>query len=122
MSLADATGTGHPPFSNGTERYAWTSAWCDHCEHDHSITHDEDDVEPYRSCDLLLGMDLADYGKFAWPEAWVPEPTDGRFELPSRMVCLKFKPCHVGDCDGDPYVETRVSVRAEVEAYWKGQR
>lgn len=108
-----------PPFSNGTEGDAWTSKWCSCCANDHgihlmSLGKDEGDAP---TCDILMA---ALVGSEQWPEAWLPEPDDGRFALPSRMVCLAFRPCE--PCGGDPGAESRAERVATVVDYWKENR
>lgn len=102
------------PFSNGTEGTAWTSTWCDYCAHDHGI---HADTVP--GCDLVLNSMIAEKGEAVNVEAWVAEPDDGRFFLPSRMICLRFEPCHQGSCTGDPGAVERAERVAEVQAYWR---
>lgn len=99
------------PFSNGTEGEAWMSRWCSFCVHDHGA-HDE----TYESCCSIIGASMT--GE-VWPEAWLPEPDDGSFSLPSRMICGQFMPCSLGDCCGDPSPVGRAEQVAEVTAYWK---
>ena len=107
------------PFSNGTEQQAWESAWCAHCVHDHTTHNDVGGA----GCELLLvGALLADTDGWRWPEAWLPEPDDGHFYLPSRMICGQFKPCHEGDCTGDPGAEERAERVVDVTAYWQAHR
>ena len=123
MSLADATK--RIPFSNGTEGQAWMSAWCDLCAHDSTLhgchcpgSSAEDDSE---GC-TLIGSALLGDEFFTWPEAWLPEPDDGQFALPSRLVCLHFAPCD--PCGGDPGAQERAERIVEVRTYWRenGQR
>lgn len=103
------------PFSNGTEQEAWASVWCAYCVHDHTMHTDEGG-----GCDLFLaGAMLAGTDDWRWPEAWLPEPDDGRFSLPSRMVCSMFTPCHEGDCTGDPGAGDRSERVVEVTGYWQ---
>lgn len=110
--LAAAT-VGRRPFTNGTEGDAWAWAWCNHCAADHSMHGNDPDGSD--ACGIMLEavMDLPN----GWPEAWLPEPDDGSFALPSRMVCLAFQPC--GECGGDPGAEDRAERVAEVTAYWR---
>lgn len=102
------------PFSNGTEGHAWMAAWCDYCARDHGM-HDGGGAEPM--CSLIGSTMLDDAG---WPEGWIPEPDDGKFALPSRLVCTAFVPCE--PCGGDPGADARAERVAEVTAYWKGRR
>lgn len=106
----------HRPFSNGTEGQAWMSAWCDHCAKDHGM-HGDDDTDG--ACDIILLSMLPDFPSddFPWPEAWLPEPDDGAFTLPSRMVCGAFSACE--PCGGDPGAEDRLERVIEVTAYWR---
>lgn len=99
-------------FSNGTEGEAWMSAWCNHCARDHGM-HRGNAEQPL--CDLILQTMLG--SDSTWPEGWLPEPDDGDFYLPSRIVCLAFTPCE--PCGGDPGAEDRAERVAEVTAYWK---
>jgi hypothetical protein len=106
------------PFSNGTEQEAWTDKWCGYCVHDHDM-HTGDGG----GCELfLVGAMLAGTDEWRWPEAWLPEPDDGQFALPSRMICAMFKPCNKGDCMGDPGAEPRTKQITEVTAYWRNRR
>jgi hypothetical protein len=98
----------HRPFSNGTEGDAWEAKWCRHCARDHNIHLDHGP-----GCDLFATA-FFDEG---WPEGWIPEPDDGRFFLPSRLVCTAFTPCE--ECGGDPGAEDRAERVAEVTAYWR---
>lgn len=102
------------PFSNGTEGHAWMSKWCEFCVHDHGM-HDGVD-RPEDGCDLILQA-MLDH-EF-WPEAWLPEPDDGSFFLPSRMICGQFSPCTEGNCTGDPGADERAQRIADVTAYWQ---
>lgn len=113
--LAEATT--HRPFSNGTEGEAWMSAWCAYCVHDHNI---HPGGQNDGGCELVLFSMMPDFPcvDFPWPEAWLPEPT-GSFSLPSRLICGQFKPCHEGDCTGDPAPEERAERGADVAAFWK---
>lgn len=110
MSLADATR--RVPFSNGTEGQEWMGKWCDLCVHDSAL---HDHPGGGAGCDLI-GSALLGAEFFSWPEAWLPEPDDGRFFLPSRLVCLQFEPC--GSCGGDPGAGERAERVADVQAYW----
>lgn len=103
--LSDAS---HHPFANGTEGLAWQACWCDLCAHDHEM-HTPDGCA---GCPLLLASLIGE-----WPEGWLPEPDDGQFFLPSRLICTKFTPCL--DCGGDPGAEERAARVAEVTAYWE---
>ena len=98
------------PFSNGTEGDAWMGAWCRHCTHDHAMHNGE--YGP--GCELIVNA----YLDGPWPEAWLPEPDDGRFFLPSRLICNRFAPCD--PCGGDPGTADRAERIAEVTAYWAG--
>ena len=105
------------PFSNGTEERAWVAKWCDYCAHDHMM-HGTDGHGP--GCDILIGYMLGVHDKdWRWPEAWLPEPDDGQFALPSRMCCLMFTPCE--PCGGDPGELERAERVAQVEAYWRSR-
>ncbi len=99
------------PFSNGTEGDAWMSSWCSHCANDHGMHDGSDDP----TCQII---GFAMFGE--WPgEAWLPEPDDGRFALPSRLCCLAFKPCV--PCGGDPGESDRAQRIEEVTAYWSAR-
>jgi len=111
-TLTDAT-KGRP-FSNGTEGDAWMGVWCEHCTHDHGISHA--DAEVGEGCQIIL-LAMLGGDEWRWPEAWLPEPA-GSFSLPSRMICGQFQPCHRGQCQGDPHAETRAAISAEVTAFW----
>lgn len=100
----------HRPFSNGTEGDAWIDKWCRYCARDHEVH-----TETGPGCGLMTTAMFGD----EWPEGWVPEPDDGRFFLPSRMVCMAFTPCE--DCGGDPGADARAERVAEVTAYWAGR-
>lgn len=112
-ALADACT--RRPFSNGTEGDAWMDKWCALCIHDHPM---HEDTGP--GCELILHAYLFD--DLGWPEAWLPEPDDGSFALPPRMICGQFSPCTEGDCTGDPGAEDRAERVAEVTAYWIGRK
>src|SRR5690554_6682725 len=97
------------PFSNGTEGDAWMHKWWSYCANDHQMHGDGGGP----GCDLILKAYLRE-----WPgEAWLPEPDDGQFALPSRLCCLAFKPCE--PCGGDFGADARAERIAEVTAYWK---
>ena len=100
----------HHPFANGTEFLEWTAKWCRHCAREHG-EHPDGPGEPL--CDLLTASLRDDQ----WPEGWIPEPDDGRFFLPSRMICTAFTPCE--PCGGDPGAADRAERVAEVIAYWR---
>lgn len=85
--------------------------WCHHCDRDHGMHNGGEE----RGCDLIL-MSMVD----KWPEGWIPEPDDGHYKLPSRLVCTAFTPCE--PCGGDPGAEERAERVAEVTTYWKGRR
>ena len=113
--MSFATAASNVPFSNGTEGDAWMSAWCEHCTYDHGL-HNGNGVEPM--CPII-GSSMFDR-PFQWPEAWLPEPDDGKFFLPSRLVCLHFEACE--PCGGDPGADERAVRIAEVKAYWESNR
>lgn len=113
-SLRDATRS--KPFSNGTEGDAWMGVWCEHCTHDHSITHGDVDATG-EGCQIILLAAAQSADEWRWPEAWLPEPA-GSFSLPSRMICGQFQPCHQGSCEGDPHADVRAAISAEVTAWW----
>lgn len=108
----------HHPFSNGTEGDAWMNKWCNYCARDHGMHPVKDDRGEWQTpavqpmCDLVM-MAMVD----EWPEGWIPEPDDGRFLLPSRLVCTAFTPCE--PCGGDPGEHDRAERVAEVTAYWR---
>lgn len=113
----DRTGTLMPtpstPFANGTEGEAWMDKWCQYCANDHDI-HTGDGG----GCDLIVqSMVMGD--DWRWPDAWLPEPDDGKFYLPSRMVCGMFTPCE--PCGGDPGAEDRKERVAQVQVYWRNR-
>lgn len=101
----------HAPFSNGTEGDAWMDKWCRYCARDHEM-HGDDGHGP--GCELMRSSYIDE-----WPQGWVPEPDDGAFFLPSRLVCLAFEPCV--PCGGDPGATARAERVAEVTAYWKAR-
>lgn len=103
----------HGPFSNGTEGEEWIAKWCRYCARDHGVHDYGDGFETGPICDLLT----ANMSARTWPEAWIPEPDDGRFFLPSRMCCTAFTPC--APCGGDPGADDRAERVAEVTAYWR---
>lgn len=105
------------PFSNGTEGDAWQAKWCEYCAHDHGI-HAEDGP----GCELMLNALVADGSEPINVEAWVAEPDDGQFYLPSRMVCLRFTPCYGDGCHGDPGAADRAQRVADVTAYWRNRQ
>lgn len=101
------------PFANGTEGDAWMSKWCSYCAHDHNM-HPGGSEDG--GCDVLTHAYFPD--DVPWPEAWLPEPDDGRFFLPSRLICRLFEPCTEGACTGDPVASDRAERVAEVQGYW----
>ena len=105
-------------FSNGTEGDAWTSKWCEYCVHDHGM-HTSGDGGPM--CELVMNSMCHTSGHPLNPEAWVAEPDDGQFYLPSRMICMRFTPCHRDNCDGDPAPADRAQRVHEVQAYWRSR-
>lgn len=114
MSSALAAACKHP-FSNGTEQAAWMDKWCAYCAHDHGMH--TNDVDTDQACDIILAYTIE---PAAWPsEAWLPEPDDGDFYLPSRMVCSMFQACHGAGCDGDPGAEDRAERVTLVTDYWR---
>lgn len=72
-------------------------------------------------CDLILAAMMPDFpsDEFPWPEAWLPEPDDGSFALPSRMICGQFSPCTEGGCTGDPGADERAERVEQVRTYWR---
>lgn len=104
----------HPVFSNGTEGHAWMSSWCSYCVHDHGMHDDSGD-----GCDVVLWMMVGKDSDMPDPECLVAEPDDGRFFLPSRMICTRFEPCTKDGCSGDPGADERAERVAEVTAYWR---
>ncbi len=102
-------------FSNGTEGHAWTSVWCDYCVYDHG-QHMENWSD---GCELVLNSLVHESGQPLNPEAWVAEPDDGQFFLPSRMICLRYKPCHEDGCEGDPGEHDRALRVDQVQVYWR---
>jgi hypothetical protein len=110
------------PFSNGTEERAWQSVWCEHCVHDHDISHASGGTMATPGCEILALSVLAGTDDWRWPEVWIPEPPSLGFNLPSLMLCGQFEPCHRDDCDGDPHAEVRVEVTVRVKAAWDEDR
>lgn len=108
-----AAATQHVPFSNGTEGEAWVGKWCEYCANDHGM-HGMGENPP--GCSIIADAYLHD-DDWRWPEAWLPEPDDGKFALPSRLVCLAFTPCE--SCGGDPGADARAERVAAVTAYWR---
>jgi hypothetical protein len=106
------------PFANGTEGEAWMACWCDVCTHDHSAHTGE--YDPAGCCDVIGVSMLPEFpsDEFPWPEAWLPQPDDGRFSLPSRLVCGMFEPCTKGACCGDPGADERPGRVEATTAYW----
>jgi hypothetical protein len=111
------------PFSNGTEGAAWMAKWCECCARDHPMHHVKDDLgnwqtagDPGEACTLILTTMIGD----DWPEGWLPEPDDGQFSLPSRLVCTAFTPCV--PCGGDPAPEERAALVEAVSMYWRDRR
>lgn len=88
--------------------------WCRYCAHDHAMHTDE--LGP--GCSIVLAL-ITDQAEPI--EGLLPEPDDGRFSLPSRMVCLLFRPCERGGCTGDPGAEDRAERVAEVTGYWRSK-
>lgn len=101
------------PFANGTEAEAWESKWCAFCTRDHGATHAHEGCGD--GCQILA----AAYFDAPWPEAWLPEPDDGSFSLPSRMICGAFQACTEGSCTGDPGAADRAARVVEVTSYWR---
>ncbi len=99
--------TAHP-FSNGTERYAWQSVWCDHCALDHDMHSPDGDG----GCTILAASFLDDYS-----ESWLDVPDGYGHYLPSHMLCLKYEPCE--DCGGDPHADTRADIVWQVTEAWR---
>jgi hypothetical protein len=102
------------PFSNSTEGDAWMSKWCTYCEHDHNIH----TMGSGPGCDFILDAMLR---KPVDHEAWIAEPDDGQFYLPSRMICVAFKPCNKDECQGDPAPDARATRITEVTTYWRNR-
>lgn len=92
-------------------------AWCTHCANDHGMHKGGADNGCALLLDYIVGVGTDDW---RWPEAWLPEPDDGQFFLPSRMTCGMFRPCE--PCGGDPGAEDRAERMTEVAAYWKTTR
>lgn len=110
MNLTEAQA--RSPFANGDEGDAWMETWCRYCVHDHEL-HDDGDGP---GCDIVMtAMCHSD----RHPDEWTPEPDDGRFFLPSRMICTKFEACD--PCGGDPGEAERAERVELVTDYWKGR-
>jgi hypothetical protein len=107
------------PFSNGAEGEAWMMLWCEHCVHDHDISHDAAGSGP--GCELILAAMMGG-DDWRWPEAWLEPPPSVRRRLPALMLCGMFEPCHLDDCTGDPLAETRVEIVSFVKATWEQER
>lgn len=103
----------HRPFANGTEGEAWLSKWCEFCVHDHDA-HDDTYNDVCHVSDHAYFPD-----DVPWPEAWLPEPDDGRHFLPSRLICRLFEPCTKGGCTGDPGAAERAERVEIVQGYWR---
>lgn len=113
-ALSEATK--RAPFSSGMEGEAWQDKWCAYCEHDHGMSHHDGCGD---GCDIWFSVLVgAGTPEFRWPEPWLPEPDDGTFSMPSRLVCLAFRPCHKDGCEGDPGMRARADRVAEVQVYW----
>lgn len=111
MTALEDAQAANRPFSNGTEGQAWMDRWCSFCSKDHGM-HDESGTP---MCGILVEAMLGD----SHPAEWVPEPDDGRFSLPSRMICTAFAPCTTGACEGDPGADERAQRVDEVTVYWR---
>ena len=112
--MSAAQNGGRVPFANGTEHRAWEAVWCEHCRHDHDMSH-SNDMEG-AGCDLMLA---ATVDPDRLPEGWLDVPEGYGFNLPSHMVCLRFESCTEGTCTGDPAPEQRADLVAKVHAAWK---
>lgn len=106
------------PFSNGTEGDAWMSKWCEYCAHDHGL-HNGNGDQPM--CELIGAAMFQRAGEPLNVEAWIAEPDDGEFHLPSRMICLRFTPCHGDGCNGDPAPVERAQRVQLVQDYWRNK-
>lgn len=101
---AMAAAKDQPPFSNGTEGYAWTDNWCDTCIHDKGARDGSDES----GCPLLL---VALMGRT--PVEWIEQPWQqikGRPEGETAPVlgdtyhCTEYRSEDEGDGD-DPQPE-----------------
>ena len=106
--------TASQPFSNGSEGTSWMAVWCNHCTHDHAYH----GAAGPGGCRLIGSTMFARGDDWVWPEAWTPEPP-GSFALPPRLICGQYEPCTSGSCQGDPHVDLRARIVAEVHAEWK---
>lgn len=106
------------PFSNGTEGDAWTWEWCEYCAHDHGL-HNGNGDQPM--CELIGAAMFQRADEPLNVEAWIAEPDDGEFHLPSRMICLRFTPCHGDGCNGDPAPVERAQRVQLVQDYWRNK-
>ena len=79
----------------------WQEAWCFGCEHDHHLSHvDEDD-----GCDLLA---LAYAGEDV--DAFTPHAEDWDRYVPALVTCSRFTPCT--KCAPDEWTSWRAQRRA----------
>lgn len=85
-------------FANGIEFEIWSSKWCTHCAHDHSIHTDEGG-----GCELVARAMGGDH-----PSEWRP-PHDN---TPTQYVCERFSGCDA--CGGDPIAPQRAALLAGV--------
>lgn len=73
-----------PPFSNGTEGYAWMDNWCWHpCKKDRN-----------EDCPIIMASLMG-----VTPAEWTEKE---RFGLGDRYVCSEFEPDDSGDGDAEP--------------------
>lgn len=114
MTTIETVKTEGRPFSNGTEGYSWMDVWCSWCAHDHDASHHPDSAGA--GCDLVVTSMTGE-----WPAEWTPEPPSLGHHLPPLILCDRFKPCHRGDCDGDPHTETRVEITTSVREAWAAE-
>jgi len=86
---------GRPPFSNGTELYAWMDNWCYRpCMVDKPWQDYEQDRGPHAdSCPLILLV----IGHGRTPSEWMEQPlTNGLQTLGDQYHCIEFR----GEDDG----------------------
>jgi hypothetical protein len=79
-----------PPFSNGTEGYAWMGNWCDEC------SKNDEEIELW--CPLLS---VALLGRT--PVEWIEQTADGH-RLGDTYHCTAFAPRDDGNGGGGPPV------------------
>lgn len=95
-----------PPFSNGTEGYAWLDNWCDQCKHDRGARQGRDE-----GCPLVLVSLM-----HRTPVEWIDQTANGH-RLGDTYHCTEFAPDDEGGGDRDPEPDPLPPCEGQVDMF-----